>query len=131
MDKVRFEELKKLLNEGHQNLKQKLRKGANADIFDDADLSDATDRSSLNLNDTNLSSKSFKNANFNQTNPESQADHLCGANFRDRNLNDMNLNSKDEVKFQNLNPGGVSSRGAKTRDYDKEPLVIKDSICRS
>ena len=38
----------------------------------------------------------------------------------------MNLNSKDEVKFQNLNPGGVSSRGAKTRDYDKEPLVIKD-----
>lgn len=40
----------------------------------------------------------------------------------------MNLNSKDEVKFQNLNPGGISSRGAKTRDYDKEPLVIKDYI---
>ena len=123
---MRFEEPKKPLNEGRQNLKQKLRKGASAGIFDDADLSDATDRSSLNLNDTNLSSKSFKNANFNQTDPESQADHLCGANFRDRNLNGTNLNSKDEVKFQNLNPGGVSSRGAKTRDYDKEPLVIKD-----
>ena len=116
-----LEESKKLLNEGRQNLKQKLRKGANADIFDDADLSDATDRSSLNLNDTNLSSKSFKNANFNQTDPESQPDHLCGANFRD-----TNLNSKDEVKFQNLNPGGISSRGAKTRDYDKEPIIIKD-----
>ena len=86
---MRLEEPKKLLNEGHQNLKQKLRKGASADIFDGADLSDATDLSSLNLNGTNL-------------------------------------NSKDEVKFQNLNPGGVSSRGAKTRDYDKEPLVIKD-----
>ena len=121
MDKVRFEESKKPLNEGHQNLKQKLRKGASADIFDDADLSDATDRSSLNLNDTNLISKSFKNANFNQTDHESQADHLCAANFRD-----TNLNSKDEVKFQNLNPGGISSQGAKTRDYDKEPLVIKD-----
>nr|WP_314882745.1 hypothetical protein [uncultured Campylobacter sp.] len=121
MDKVRFEESKKPLNEGHQNLKQKLRKGASADIFDDADLNDATDRSSLNLNDINLSSKSFKNANFNQTYPKLQPDHLCGANFRD-----TNLNSKDEVKFQNLNPGGVSSRGAKTRDYDKEPLVIKD-----
>ena len=116
-----LEESKKLLNEGHQNLKQKLRKGANADIFDDADLSDATDRSSLNLNDTNLSSKSFKNANFNQTDPESQPDHLCGANFRD-----TNLNSKDEVKFQNLNSGGISSRGVKTRDYDKEPIIIKD-----
>ena len=113
---MRLEESKKLLNEGRRNLKQKLRKGASVDIFDDADLSDATDRSSLNLNDTNLISKSFKNANFNQTDPESQPDHLCGANFRDRNLNDMNLNSKDEVKFQNLNPGGVSSRGAKTRD---------------
>jgi len=61
LDKVRLEESKKLLNEQRRNLKQKLRKGASADIFDDADLSDATDRSSLNLNDTNLSSKSFKN----------------------------------------------------------------------
>lgn len=120
---MRFEESKKLLNEGRQHLKQKLQKSANAGIFDDADLNDATDRSSLNLNDINLSSKSFKNANFNQTDPESQPDHLCGANFRD-----TNLNSKDEVTFQNLNPGGVSSRGAKTRDYDKEPLVIKDYI---
>lgn len=123
-----LEESKKPLNERRRTFKQKLRKGASADIFDDADLSDAMDRRSLNLNDANLSSKSFKNANFNQTDPESQPDHLCGANFRDRNLNDMNLNSKDEVKFQNLNPGGVSSRGAKTRDYDKEPLVIKDYI---
>ena len=121
MDKVLLEESKKPLNEGRRTFNQKLRKGASADIFDDADLSDATDRSSLNLNDTNLSSKSFKNANFNPANPKSQPDHLCGANFRD-----TNLNSKDEVKFQNLNPGGISSRGAKTRDYDKEPLVIKD-----
>ena len=126
MDKVRLEESKKLLNEQRQNLKQKLRKGASADIFDNADLSDATDRRSLNLNDANLNSESPKDTNFNQTNPESQADHLCGANFRDRNLNGTNLNSKDEVKFQNLNSGGVSSQGAKTRDYDKEPLVIKD-----
>ena len=126
MDKVRLEESKKLLNEQRRNLKQKLRKGASVEIFDDTDLSDAADRISLNLNDANLSSKNFKNTNFNQTDPESQPDHLCGANFRDRNLNDMNLNSKDEVKFQNLNPGGISSRGAKTRDYDKEPIIIKD-----
>jgi len=79
LDKVRLEEPKKLLNEGHQNLKQKLRKGASADIFDGADLSDATDLSSLNLNDTNLSSKSFKNANFNQTDPKLQANYLCAA----------------------------------------------------
>ncbi len=115
MDKARFEESKKLLNGGRQNLKQKLQKGGSADIFDGADLSDATDRSSLNLNDTNLIGKSFKNANFNQTDPKSQPDHLCGANFRDRNLNGTNLNS-----------GGISSRGAKTRDYDKEPIIIKD-----
>jgi len=44
LDKVRLEESKKLLNEQRRNLKQKLRKGASADIFDDADLSDATDR---------------------------------------------------------------------------------------
>ena len=121
-----LEESKKPLNERRRTFNQKLRKGASADIFDDADLSDATDRSSLNLNDTNLSSKSFKNANFNPANPKLQANYLCAANFRDRNLNGTNLNSKDEVKFQNLNSGGVSSRGAKTRDYDKEPLVIKD-----
>ena len=111
MDKVRLEESKKLLNEQCRNLKQKLRKGASADIFDNADLSDATDRRSLNSNDANLNSENPKDTNFNQTDPESQPDHLCGANFRDRNLNDMNLNSKDEIKFQNLNPG-VFHRGA-------------------
>ena len=126
MDKVRLEESKKLLNEQRQNLKQKLRKGASADIFDNADLSDATDRRSLNLNDANLNSESPKDTNFNQTNPESQADYLCGTNFRDTNLKGTNLNSKDQVKFQNLNSGGISSRGAKTRDYDKEPIIIKD-----
>jgi hypothetical protein len=42
LDKVLLEEFKKPLNEGRQNLKQRLRKGASADIFDDADLSDAT-----------------------------------------------------------------------------------------
>lgn len=125
---MRFEESKKPLNEGRRTFKQKLRKVASTCIFDNADLSDARDLSSLNLNDTNLIGKSFKNANFNQTDPESQPDHLCGANFRDRNLNGTNLNSKDEVKFQNLNSGGISSRGVKTRDYDKEPLVIKDYI---
>ena len=108
-----LEESKKLLNEGHQNLKQKLWKGASADIFDNADLSDAADRRSLNLNDANLSSKNFKNANFNQTYPKSQADYLCGANFRDANLKGTNLNSQAEVKFQNLNPGGISSRALK------------------
>ena len=121
-----LEESKKPLNERRRTFKQRLRKGASADIFDNADLSDATDRRSLNLNDANLSSKNFKNANFNPTDPKLQPDHLCGANFRDRNLNGTNLNSKNEVKFQNLNTGGISSRGAKTRDYDKEPIIIKD-----
>jgi hypothetical protein len=73
-----------------------------------------------------LSSKNFKNTNFDQTDPKSQADYLCGANFRDTNLKGTNLNSQAEVKFQNLNTGGAPSRGVKTRDYDKEPLVIKD-----
>ena len=123
---MRLEESKKLLNEHRRNLKQKLRKGASVEIFDDTDLSDAADRRSLNLNDANLNSESPKDTNFNQTNPESQADHLCGANFRDRNLNGTNLNSQAEVKFQNLNPCGVSSRCFKTRDYDKEPIIIKD-----
>ena len=115
---MRFEESKKPLNEGRRTFKQKLRKGASADIFDDADLSDAADRRSLNLNDANLSSKNFKNTNFDHTDPKSQADYLCGANFRDTNLKSTNLNSKDQVKFQNLNSGGISSRGAKTRETD-------------
>ena len=121
-----LEESKKLLNEQCRNLKQKLRKGASAEIFDDTDFSDAADRSSSNLNDANLSSKNFKNTNFDHTDPKSQADYLCGANFRDTNLKSTNLNSQAEVKFQNLNTGGVSSRGVKTRDYDKEPITIKD-----
>lgn len=123
---MRLEESKKFLNEQRRNLKQKLRKGASADIFDNVDFSDAADRRSLNSNDANLSSKNFKNTNFDHTDPKSQADYLCGTNFRDTNLKGTNLNSKDQVKFQNLNTGGVSSRGAKTRDYDKEPIIIKD-----
>ena len=123
---MRLEESKKLLNEQRRNLKQKLRKGASAEIFDDTDFSDAADRRSLNSNEANLSSKNFKNTNFDQTDPKSQADYLCGANFRDTNLKGTNLNSQTEVKFQNLNPSGVSSRGVKTRDYDKEPIIIKD-----
>lgn len=126
MNKVLLEESKKPLNERRRTFKQKLRKGASVEIFDDTDLSDAAYRRSLNLNDANLSSKNFKNTNFDQTDPKSQADYLCGANFRDTNLKGTNLNSQTEVKFQNLNSGGISSRGAKTRDYDKEPIIIKD-----
>ena len=121
-----LEESKKPLNERRRTFKQKLRKGASADIFDNADFSDAADRRSLNSNDANLSSKNFKNTNFGQTDPKPQADYLCGANFRDTNLKSTNLNSQAEVKFQNLNPGGAPSRGVKTRDYDKEPIIIKD-----
>ncbi len=106
MNEARLEELKKILNERHQNLEQGLQEDFNAQN------SDASKSVSSNLNASNLDASDLNNTNSN-----------------DKNSGGLNLNAECGRKFQNLDSSGATLfKNSKTRDYDKEPLVIKDYI---
>lgn len=88
MNEARLKELKKILNERHQNLEQGSQGNSNAQNFD-------------------------------------------ASNFDTSNCDNSNLNVEEDLKFQNSNSDdAASNKNYKTgaRDYDKEPIIIKDYI---
>lgn len=101
MNEARLEELKKILNERRQNLEQGSLENSDAQNFDIPN-SDASD---LNSSNSEI------------------------LNFNDKNSDRSNSNAKDDSKFQNLySSQATSNKNSKTqaRDYDKEPIVIKN-----
>ena len=113
MNEARLEELKKILNERRQNLEQGSRENSDAQNFD-------TSKSvSSNLNASN-----FNALDLNSTNSKA-------LNSNDQNSDELNLDVECCRKFQNSNSDdAASNKNSKTqaRDYDKEPIVIKDYI---
>ena len=111
MNEARLEELKKILNERRQNLEQGSRENSDAQNFD-------TSKSvSSNLNASN-----FNALDLNSTNSKA-------LNSNDQNSDKLNLNVECCRKFQNSNSDdAASNKNSKTgaRDYDKDPIVIKN-----
>lgn len=80
MNEARLEELKKILNERHQNLEQGLQEDFDA------------------------------------------------LNFDTSNTNNLNLNTEDNLKFKNLDSDSTDFKNSEVqaRNYDKDPIIIKD-----
>lgn len=109
MDKSRLEELKRLLNKQRSNTKQNL----------DREL-DAENSNAQNSDTSNSNASNFDASDLNSTNSKA-------LNSNDKNSDGLNLNAKRDRKFQNLDsPGATLFKNSKTRDYDKEPIVIKN-----
>ncbi|WP_298025051.1 hypothetical protein [uncultured Campylobacter sp.] len=116
MNEAKPKELKKILNERRQNLEQGSEGNCDAQNFDALNFD-------LSKFDTlNLSASNFDASDLNNTNSKV-------LNFNNENVDDLNLNAECGRRFQNLDSDDVASnKNSKTgaRDYDKEPLVIKN-----
>ena len=145
MDQSRLEELKRLLNERHGNAKRSCDKEFDGENFDaqnfEAENFDNSKSDRLNLNASNFHASDLNDTNSKSLN--SDASNLDDVNSKVSNskspnftLNVLNLESKidqnsiakDNAEPQNFisNDGGALRQNSKARDYDKEPIVIKD-----
>ena len=62
-------------------------------------------------------------------NAEQDSRENSGAqNFDTSNPNNLNLNAENNLKFQNLDSDSTDFKNSEVqaRDYDKDPLIIKD-----
>ena len=114
MNEARFKELKKILNERHQNLEQGSRENSNVQNSDALNFD--TSRSDI----SNSSASNFDAPDLNNTNSKA-------LNFNDKNSDDLNLNAERGRKFQNLDPDNTTLfKNSNVRNYDKDPIVIKN-----
>ena len=114
MNEARLEELKKILNERHQNLEQGSQEDFSAQNFDGENFN-----TSKSVN-SNLNVLNFDASDLNNTDSKT-------LNSNDRNLDGLNLNAERGRKFQNLDPdNAILFKNSKARDYDKEPIIIKN-----
>jgi len=114
MNEARLEELKKILNERRQNLEQGSQENSDAQNFDALNF-DTSKSDTSNLNASN-----FDASDLNNTDSKT-------LNSNDRNLDGLNLNAERGRKFQNLDPdNAILFKNSKARDYDKEPIIIKN-----
>ena len=114
MNEARLEKLKKILNERHQNLEQGSQENFNAQNFD-GEIFDTSKSVSPNLNASNLDASDLNNTDSKTL------------NSNDKNSDDLNLNAERGRKFQNLDsPDATLFKNSKARDYDKDPIIIKN-----
>lgn len=109
MDQGGLEELKRLLNERRSNTKQNL----------DREL-DAENSNAQNSDTSNLNASNFDASDLNITNSKA-------LNSNDENSDSLNLNAERGRKFQNLHSdNAILFKNSKARDYDKDPIIIKN-----
>lgn len=114
MNEVRLEELKKILNERHQNLEQ----GSQEDFS--AQNSDALNFDTSESDTSNSNASNFNASDLNITNSKA-------LNSNDKNSGGLNLNAERGRKFQNLHSDNATLfKNSKARDYDKDPIIIKN-----
>ena len=98
MNEARLEELKKILNERHQNLEQ----GSQEDFS--AQNSDALNFDTSESDTSNSNASNFNASDLNITNSKA-------LNSNDKNSDDLNLNAKRDRKFlEFFYLGNVASR---------------------
>ena len=145
MDQSRLEKLRKLLNERRGNAKRSCDKELDGENFNaqnfEAENSDNSKSDRLNLNASNFHASDLNDTNSKSLN--SDASNLDNVNSKVSNskspnstLDILNLESKidqnsiakDNAEQQNfiLDDSGSLQQNSKARDYDKEPIVIKD-----
>ena len=105
MDQSRLEELRKLLQKRHQEPKRGLEQNSNCENFE-----------ALNseVSNSEVSNSETLNSDPDALNLEAETD-----------LNSTRENSMEQQNFTS-NDGGALQQNFKARDYDKEPIIIKD-----
>uniref|UniRef100_UPI00262463BA hypothetical protein n=1 Tax=uncultured Campylobacter sp. TaxID=218934 RepID=UPI00262463BA len=125
MDQSRLEELRRLLNERRGDAKRSCDKELDGENFNaqnfEAENSDNSKSDSLNFNASNLD-----DVNSKVSNSKLQNSALDALNLESKI--DQNSTAKDNAEQQNfiLDDSGSLQQNSKARDYDKEPIVIKD-----
>ncbi|WP_298787851.1 hypothetical protein [uncultured Campylobacter sp.] len=118
MDQSRLKEPRKLLQKRHQEPKRGLEQNSNGENF-----------KVTNFEIQNSEVSNFEVSNFEASNSESlnsRATNSDALNLESKI--DQNSTAKDNVEQQNFisDDSGALSQNSKTRDYDKEPIIIKD-----
>ncbi len=140
MDQGRLEELKRLLDERRSNAKQ------NLDRELDAENSETENFEIENFEVSNFEAPNSEVSNFESLNPESSNSEFPSSeisNYQTQNskvpnsaIDALNLEAEaarysaceNNTEPQNfiLNDSGSLQQNSKARDYDKNPLIIKD-----
>ena len=120
MDQSRLEELKRLLQKRHQEPKRGLEQNSNGENFK------APNSETKNSEVSNSKFLNYKSSNSEASNSEtldSDPDALKLEAEADQNSACVN-----NIEQQNFisDDSGALSQNSKTRDYDKEPIIIKD-----
>ncbi len=144
MDQSRLDELKKLLQKRHQEPKQSSEQNSNGENFKTPNFETQNSEVS-NFEASNSRTLNFEASNFEILNSEplnSRAPNSEASNSETLNSNPGALNLKAELEakadqnsaYENnaepqnfiLDDSGSLQQNSKARDYDKEPIVIKD-----
>ena len=145
MNQSRLEKLRKLLNERRGNAKRSCDKELDGENFNaqnfEAENSDNSKSDRLNLNASNFHASDLNDTNSKSLNSDaSNLDDVNSKVSNSKSLNsaldalnleskiDQNSTAKDNAEQQNFisDDSGALSQNSKTRDYDKEPIIIKD-----
>ncbi len=140
MNQSRFEELKRLLQKRHQEPKRGLEQNSNGENFK-APNSETKNSKVSNFEALNSEVSNFESLNPGASNsefPNSEISNYETQNSKAPNsdpdaLNleteaDRNFTYENNAEQQNFisDDSGALSQNSKTRDYDKEPIIIKD-----
>ena len=140
MDQSRLEELKRLLQRQHQEPKRSLEQNSNGENFKvpnfETQNSEASNFEASNFKAQNSEVSNSKFLNYKSSDSEvsnSESMNSKAPNFATDALNleaeaDRNFACENNTEPQNfiLNDSDSLRQNSKTRDYDKNPLVIKD-----
>ena len=125
MDQSRLEELKRLLQKRHQEPKRGLEQNSNGENFE-APNSEIQNFEASNSKVSNSKFLNYKSSNFEASNSEIlNSDPGTLNSEAEADQNSACENSAEQQNFI-LDGSGALSQNSKARDYDNEPIIIKN-----
>ena len=140
MDQSRLEELRKLLQKRHQEPKQSSEQNSNDENFKapnsetknlrvsnfEVSNSEFLNFKSQNSKVSNYKFLNYKSSNFEVSNSETKKSDPSALNLKaEADQNSACENSAEQQNFI-LDGSGALSQNSKARDYDNEPIIIKN-----
>ena len=135
MDQSRLEELKRLLQKRHQEPKQSSEQNSNGENFkvpnsetENSEVSnfEVSNSESMNYEASNSKFLNYKSSNSEASNFETPNSATDALNLEaEADQNSACVNNIEQQNFIS-DDSGVLPQNSKARDYDKEPIVIKD-----
>ena len=125
MDQSRLEELKRLLQKRHQEPKRGLEQNSNGENSGTSNFG-VSNFKAQNSEISNSEVSNFEASNFRTLNFEASNFEIL--NSEPPNFESLNSTRENSMEQQNFisNDGGALRQNSKARDYDKEPIIIKD-----